>query len=236
MRPLTRAAVISLICGLSLLSHAQAADVAQLVNALKSTDTDQRRSAARELADLGGEAKAAAPALIEAMTTDSDLFVRRFAAQAVGKVGADPKVAVPALTALLNDKHKELNEAAVEALGRMGAPAVPALSEALKGGAGPRRVRPGQNVPDGSALVRSKAAAALGRIGPDAKAAVPALVEALKDNSIRTDAATALGEIGGAAKDALPALEAAVAERGVQRDAAYFRALNTAIRKIKAKS
>ena len=55
---------------------------------------------------------------------------------------------------------------------------------------------------------RSAAAAALGRIGPAAKGAVPGLTAALKDRhaQVRYDAAAALGQIGPAAKGAVPAL------------------------------
>jgi HEAT repeat protein len=61
---------------------------------------------------------------------------------------------------------------------------------------------------DNATYVRSDAAMALGGIGPAAKAAVPALIEALNDKgfNVRYWAATSLGQIGPAAKDAVPAL------------------------------
>ncbi len=59
--------------------------------------------------------------------------------------------------------------------------------------------------------MRRIAAFALGKIGPAAKEAVPALIAALKDEDkdVRVYAASALGHIGPAAKEAVPALEAA---------------------------
>jgi HEAT repeat protein len=56
--------------------------------------------------------------------------------------------------------------------------------------------------------VRYHAAEALDQIGPDAKDAVPALVEGLKDENInvRRYAAGALGQIGSNAKEAVSAL------------------------------
>jgi HEAT repeat protein len=46
----------------------------------------------------------------------------------------------------------------------------------------------------------------LSKIGPEAKAAVPALIEALEDNKNRSLAANALGSIGSKAKAAVPTL------------------------------
>ena len=63
---------------------------------------------------------------------------------------------------------------------------------------------------------RNAAAYAIGGIGPAAGAAVPALVEALKeDNSatVRYPVCVALREIGPAAKDAVPALTEALDDR-----------------------
>lgn len=57
-----------------------------------------------------------------------------------------------------------------------------------------------------------RAAEALGRLGPAAKDAVPALAAALKDPErfVRMSAARALGQLGAASKEALPALAAAL--------------------------
>ena len=56
--------------------------------------------------------------------------------------------------------------------------------------------------------VRKAAAEALGKIGPDAKAIIPALIKLLRDDDwgIRWTAARALGNIGPNAKTAIPAL------------------------------
>jgi HEAT repeat protein len=56
--------------------------------------------------------------------------------------------------------------------------------------------------------VAAAAAEALGKIGPDASSAVPALIAALADprSDVRRIAATALGAIGADAKAAVPAL------------------------------
>ncbi len=79
--------------------------------------------------------------------------------------------------------------------------------------------------------MRYYAAQSLGQFGPEAKTAVPDLIEALKDESkmVRMGAAYALGEIG--STEAVPALQEAArdAEKEV-RDAAAF-----AIKQIKQK-
>jgi len=61
---------------------------------------------------------------------------------------------------------------------------------------------------DPDANVRREAAASLGRIGPDAAAAAPALAASLQDEDIkvRTTAAHSLGQIGPGADAAIPAL------------------------------
>ncbi len=84
-------------------------------------------------------------------------------------------------------------DAAEDALGRIGAPAVPALMDAL------RSTNPS---------VRRKAVEVLGRMGEDASPAVPALTALLDDPDfgVRKAAARTLGQIGPAAKDAVPAL------------------------------
>ena len=85
------------------------------------------------------------------------------------------------------------HETAVDALGRIGAAAVPLLIETLEHPSWQRR---------------RTAAMLLGRIGPDAGSAVPSLVKALEDphESVRKSAARALGQIGPKAATAVEAL------------------------------
>ena len=84
-------------------------------------------------------------------------------------------------------------EAAADALGRIGAAAVPALVETLQ---------------NPSAAARLKGVEVLGRMGADARDAVPQLVRLLDDPdpAVRKAAARTLGRIGPAAHEAVPAL------------------------------
>jgi hypothetical protein len=84
-------------------------------------------------------------------------------------------------------------DAARDALGRIGAAAVPALVTALR---------------DPDPAVRLKAVEVLGRMGDDAAAAVPDLIKLLDDPDpdVRKAATRTIGRIGPAAKAAVPAL------------------------------
>src|SRR5947209_2622819 len=74
-----------------------------------------------------------------------------------------------------------------------------------------------------SPAVQAQGAYGLSRLGPDARGAVPALIEALKGGPlVRENAALALGRIGPEAADAVPALTVALhdPEWAVRRQAA----------------
>jgi len=215
-----------LILGLAV--TVRAAEVDDLLKKLKATDPDARRAAIRALAEAGADAKTVTPVLIQSLR-DKDSFVRRFAAEALGAVEADPKVAIPALTLALRDKRKEGKEAAAGALGRMGPNAVRPLLDVLKDA-------------NAEPQVRRKAAEALGKIGPPAKSAIPALVESLGAgagkaakkgpadmSSIRVDVVNALGEIATANdKNVVSALQGIM----VRRDPGMQQAIRSAVKKI----
>lgn len=209
----------SLSLFLCLAAAAVAQDVAGLTKQLKSKDADVRRSAAKALAEVGKEAKAAVPELSRALK-DEDAFVRRFAAQALGAIGPDAKAAVSALQGALGDAKKEVGEAAADALGKIGPAAVSALSDVIK-----------DKKKDES--VRRRAVESVGKMGAEGKPAVAALTEALRERGVRLEAVTALGNIGPEAKAALPTLKEM--SMGKEQDKVFRNALAVAIKKIDKK-
>jgi HEAT repeat protein len=195
------------------------ADVTDLVKKLKDSDNEVRRRAAQDLGELGGGAKDAVPALVVALK-DRDLYVRRFSAQALGKIGSADKTVLAALGGALNDDRKQVREAAVGSLGKLGAPAVPVLTQALNNAnadvqeaavaalakSGPAGVTALSGLVRDSkkdAGLRLKGVNALREMGKKARAALPALIAAMKEprgrgrefNQMRVAAAQALGVV-----------------------------------------
>lgn len=127
----------------------------------------------------------------------------------------EPKLAsVEDLQKLLNSKDDEELYQAVQDLGLHGPDAAPAAKDLLKIFTSDKT----------SKNVQYETALALGRIGPAAKDAVPALIEALKssDVTLRGYAAEALGCIGPDASAAVQTLTVALRDsnKSVKRNAA----------------
>jgi hypothetical protein len=227
-------AVAMIVAVCLMIPSVPAADVSEQVAKLKSKDTDERRAAAKELAELGSDAKDAVPALIQALK-DNDAFVRRFSAEALGKIGADSKAAA-ALEALLKNKSekKEVQEAAVTALGNMGGMGVGALIAVLK-------------EHDRENVVRRKAAEALGKIGKDAHSAVGTLTDVLNEkgpkegkkapanpDDIKIELVNALGKVANAKdEDAIKALDTITGSKN--KNKALMNAARDATKEIKAR-
>ena len=146
-----------------------------------------------------GDAERAKVAALAAEVADKNPAVRFRAIDGLAKLGPRSQAAVPALEKSLKDPSAKLRYAAAVALAGIDEEAavkyaLPVLVEALKY----REVFPGDEDPeDVGYRVRRPAAAALGRLGPPAATALPALNEALKDKDgeVRKNAAAALKEI-----------------------------------------
>jgi HEAT repeat protein len=219
--------------GIIAVTAADAAEVSELIKGLSDKDADVRRASAKDLGEMGAEAKAAVPALKKAIR-DKDLFVRRFAIEALGKIGEDARSTTTDVALAMKDEKKEVALAAAEALGRIGGPdAVKALAAAVKDT---------QKDPQ----VRKKAALALAAQGSNARSALSALTEVLNgksntklkkgqkdlaDNDVRPEVATAIGAIAKADdKDAIDALKG-VAE-GKQKNKVLQKAAGDALKQI----
>jgi HEAT repeat protein len=210
--------------------------IAKVKADLQSGDATIRQAAIGSLVH-----SAISPKLLEEMRkalSDADEVVRSRAATAIGNLGADAVVAIPQLAAgLKSDQAKEARETAARALGRIGKAApdskdqvVPPLRLASLEDADPvtRVVALGalamcdvelaaqiaairKYLHDDEALVRMKAAHALGGLGIVAKDAAPEIVNVLKhetDGHRRGYVARALGNTGDPAS--LPVLEEAL--------------------------
>jgi HEAT repeat protein len=170
----------------------------------KSATPHERRDALWAIGCFGPEGRPAVPDLTE--------LVRRgeFKDEAIGAltaIGANPELAVPRLIERFvkaGCAHRTemgtiiFNSGPEDALVRIGEPAVPALLEVLQG---PNRE------------MRVCAAAALGRIGPAARQAAPALIRAVESpvrdglaELLRRRAVVALGQIGPDAGAIVPTL------------------------------
>jgi HEAT repeat protein len=135
----------------------------------------------------------------------------------------------------MNDEHKEVQLAAVEALGKIGPESIQALISAVKD-------------PNKEPAVRKKGAQGLGKIGLRARGAVGVLSDVvsgkikspstakkkgknLNDDDIRIDAAIALGSVAKPQdKAAIEALKAV--SEGKQRNKALKKAASDSLRKI----
>jgi HEAT repeat protein len=161
-----------------------------LTGQLKSTDEATRLKAIDELGLQGGKAAEAVAPLTE-LLKDKSAVVRARAARALGEIGAPAKSAAPELASLLTDPDETVRRQTVQAL---------------------RAIRPGPQVmlplltkllEDSDPGVQMRILQSMAEAGP---AAVPGLIEALKNDKTTYWACIVLREIGPDAKDAAPAL------------------------------
>jgi HEAT repeat protein len=168
-----------------------------LIQQLRHRDVRVRLPAVEALARRGGAASEAVPALLVACC-DGDPAVRRATLSALAQIDqnwpAHPRAgdAVPALVKELRSRSPEIMQTASGLLVRLGGAAVSELTRILSEGT--------------SDTQHVYAAQTLGRIGPAAAPAVPALTQALTSEytHVRLAAAEALAALGEAAAPAIP--------------------------------
>jgi HEAT repeat protein len=163
-----------------------AADVNTLIAQLSSSDASRQAAAAEALAHLGGDAQPAAAALVRACG-NADSAVRDNSVAALEDLGPPPPGQIADLIQLSRDSSTDVAYWAITLLGRGGEQAVssvPTLAQLL--------------CSEADIAVRERAAWALGKIGPPAAAARPALRQAAASDSPR---------LSRLAKNALEALD-----------------------------
>ena len=146
-------------------------------------------------AALRKSGQASVPALIEALDSKEPL-AREKAARTLGSIGELAIEAAPALAGVLDDKRLEVRLAAAKGLWNISKNAdavVPVLAELLAS-----KTFPNPDAPDARRSFFQSVIESLCRIGPHAKAAIPALTRKTKDENrlIRESAQRALREIG----------------------------------------
>lgn len=173
--------------------------VAAMIELLGSAEPADQARAARVLAKMGAESKAAVPALVRVLGVSDD-GVQQAALDALANIGPDASAAVAPISRMLGARPSlAKRKTLIYALGEIGPPSKPAvllITEALR------------DQSDREGFLNVVAADALGKIGPGAASAVPALIVALGSDDVRlpTRATVALGNIGAEAKAAIPAL------------------------------
>jgi HEAT repeat protein len=211
--------------------HEVAPAIPALIELLKDSSPDVRYGAALALGNVGANARAAALPLLSALD-DEDPLPRRGAVLAIRRVVPAQSVVVDALMRALRDEHPYVRASAASELALMGddaAPAAAALATAMADGSSWSRMAAATALKDLGRKVAAGAAPELARtlhtkdrdaacsavdhlmwLGPEARGAVPELVEILRDRDVdrprRVGAAAILGAIGPDAAAALPAL------------------------------
>ena len=177
--------------------------LATLSKAMRDTDPAIQRAAAAALGDVG------AVSILAQALKDPDRGVRRNAVRPLRRVvmrdrsSSDPaatRAVVTALADALKDPDGGVRRAAASSLGAIGPEAVDAIPALAA------------TTMDPDPSVRDASIEALGRIG--SPAAVPVLVQALKDPRTASLAVRALGSMGPTARGAIPALREFQSQNG----------------------
>jgi HEAT repeat protein len=182
------AAWLAVLCGFAARAGAAQPTIEETIAATKSADESARLTAIQDLGTRGGAPAIAA--LTELLKADSPI-TRAYAARALGTVGAPAREAAESLIALLGDSDPVVRRQAMAAIAaiRPGPKVtVPLFARLMQDSDPGIRLRVMQAVADAKA------------------AAIPALVEALNNESAAYWACLILRDIGPDAAAAVPAL------------------------------
>ncbi len=177
--------------------------VGALIELLDHETARVRAGAARALGSGYGAKAAPAVAALSRCVAETDSEVKEYAIVALGDVGPSAEAAVPALRNVLSDEDLDVRLKTAKALwqiSRQPDDVIPVFTKILE---------------NGGDSERCDAAERLKEMGPCAAPALPALVNAVKNDSYefaRCNAAEALGKIGPEAAPAIPALATALEE------------------------
>ncbi len=162
-------------------------DPSALIEQLQSNDVSDRRQAAEQAVTVAVQLAGFAVPLVKAVSDPDDQVCESVVAT-LEEMGAPDAAVVGDLTGLVSHQNESVGYWAATLLGRCGQEAgegVPALVAAL--------------TPPAAPAVQQRCAWALGKIGPAAVSAIPALRDAARCSDARLSrlAATSLEQIGG---------------------------------------
>jgi HEAT repeat protein len=166
-----------------------------LFKALQDKDAAVRVSAAYAVLNLGPKRKGAMGGLL-ACLKDRDPWVRQAAASVLGQMAKYAEEAVPDLLRALKEPDVQMRMTAAAALWAVHSQddeVMPVVLEALKG--------------DNQS--RSAALQVIQQIGPSARAAMPEIIQMLKDSNLQSSAASALAQMA-QGSDAEPVVAALI--------------------------
>jgi HEAT repeat protein len=202
--------------------------VPALIERLSDTDGTIRLHSAIALGNIGPDAISAAPALMPFLK-DSSYNVRVYTADALWQITKQPEPSLTVLEKDLKDRNASFRWATASFLGDMGPaakPAIPLLEETVTNSGKEvesvciqslAEISP-ETMPfltnllaDRDPAIRISAIVALGKLGSEAKAAVPLLEKALNDHArgapMIMGRSISPGEIRASAKEALRQIE-----------------------------
>lgn len=171
-------------------------DLSKYIQQLTEGNLQERLEAAEKIGSYGDKAKEAIPFLAQILLKDRMKEVRRAVAQALGEIGLSSQEALSIFSRSIEDEDESIREYSIIALGHQGRAARPVIQALIK-----------RLLKDPIFDIRKDAAWALGEIGPEAKEAIPHLVEALQDEFefVRREAIESLSKIGANPAEIVPA-------------------------------